>query len=370
MAILNKDRHIRYFLRCLRTFLPTPYTASDSNRALLAFFIVSGLDILGVLESTTTPDERQAYIEWIYNCQLPYGGGFRAFPGTDFGLNGRTPDNLVWDPANLPATFFFLVLLLVLGDDLSRVKRRECLQWLHAMQRSDGSFGEILGVAGAEGGRDLRFCCVAAGIRYILRGRDQRGCEDVEDINIHTMLTFIEACQTYDGGIGETPFCESHAGLAYTAIGALTFLRRTPNTLIDPTILAPGTLQFESLVGWLVSGQTSDLGEEDDEEEEENEEEEDDDDDDEDARGGRGNIFHTEKGMMTTLSLNQKLDALPPIQPQSHESIGCAGFSGRTNKTADTCYSFWIMATLAVRTPVPINLHLLPAKPQSEKDGG
>ena len=150
------------------------------------------------------------------------------------------------------------------------------------------------------------------------------------------MVAFIEACQTYDGGIGETPFCESHAGLAYTAIGALTFLQRTPNTVINPMILSPGTMEFESLAGWLVSRQTSDLGEEDDEEEEEEEEGE-----------------PTTKDMTTsleTVSLTDKLDALPPISPQSCESIECAGFCGRCNKIADTCYSFWAMATLAVRS--------------------
>lgn len=191
--VFTKDRHVKYFLRCLKTFLPSPYLASDSNRALLAFFIVSGLDILGALESNTTPDERKAYIEWIYHCQVP-SGGFRGFTGTHFGLDKRSPDNEVWDPANLPATFFFLVLLLVLGDDLSRVKRKECLQWLRAMQRADGSFGEVLGTAGTvEGGRDLRFCCVAAGTRCILRGHESG--EDVEDINVNALVAFVEACQ-------------------------------------------------------------------------------------------------------------------------------------------------------------------------------
>jgi len=191
----RKDRHIKYFLRCLKSFLPHQYTSSDSNRVLLAFFTVAGLDLLGVLPTNTTPEERQGYIDWLYHCQVP-SGGFRGFTGTNFGLDRRTPENEVWDPANVPATFFALATLLILGDDLSRVKRKECLRWLPRVQREDGSFGELLSVDGQiAGGRDLRYCCCAAGIRYILRGRSGKGLEDVEDINVDKLVSFIEACQ-------------------------------------------------------------------------------------------------------------------------------------------------------------------------------
>lgn len=191
----RKDRHIKYFLRCLKSFLPHQYTASDSNRVLLAFFTVAGLDVLGILQTNTTPEERKGYIDWLYHCQVP-SGGFRGFTGTDFGLERRTPENEVWDPANVPATFFALATLLILGDDLSRVKRKECLRWLPSVQREDGSFGEVISVDGKiAGGRDLRFCCCAAGIRYILRGRSGKGLEDVKDIDVEKLVSFIEACQ-------------------------------------------------------------------------------------------------------------------------------------------------------------------------------
>lgn len=214
-AVFHKPRHIKYYLRCLKTFLPSLYTSADSNRVLLAFFTLAGLDVLDVLHSETTPDERQGYIEWIYHCQVPTGG-FRGFTGTDFGQTRRTPENASWDPASIPSTFFALVILVILGDDLSRVKRAECLRWLPLLQRPDGSFGDILGPDGEiDGGRDLRFCCFAAGTRYILRGRRGLGVEgdDVQDIDVSRLVAFIEACQTYDGGMSEAPFCESHGML-------------------------------------------------------------------------------------------------------------------------------------------------------------
>lgn len=191
----HTERHVKYYLRCLKTFLPAPYVSNDSNRMLLAYLTLSGLDVLGVLQTKTTPEERQGYIDWIYHCQVP-SGGFRGFSGTDFGAERRTADNEAWDPANIPATFFALINLLILGDDLTRVQRRACLEWLPRVQRADGSFGEVLGADGnVEGGRDLRYCCCAAGIRYILRGRAGRGVRDVEDIDVPRFISFIEACQ-------------------------------------------------------------------------------------------------------------------------------------------------------------------------------
>ncbi|KAL2215634.1 putative geranylgeranyl transferase beta subunit [Thermoascus aurantiacus ATCC 26904] len=345
----RKDRHIKYFLRCLKSFLPHQYTSSDSNRVLLAFFTVAGLDLLGVLPTNTTPEERQGYIDWLYHCQVP-SGGFRGFTGTNFGLDRRTPENEVWDPANVPATFFALATLLILGDDLSRVKRKECLRWLPRVQREDGSFGELLSVDGQiAGGRDLRYCCCAAGIRYILRGRSGEGLEDVEDINVDKLVSFIEACQTYDGGISQASFCEAHAGLSYCAIGALSFLGRVPNSLKEVKLMSPGTEEFESLVKWLVSRQTTELEEE--EEEEEGEEED---------AGKADETQEISKGL-EGLSLDDKIAALPYTPTPTEDLLRWAGFNGRCNKLADTCYCFWVTGTLAMMD----RLHLI--EPASDR---
>lgn len=199
-SVFRKDRHIKYFLRCLKTFLPHHYISNDANRMTLGFFTIAGLDLLDVLDSNTTAEERQGYIDWVYHCQVPSGdnggGGFRGFTGTNFGTDKRTAENECWDPANVPATFFALMILIILGDDLLKVRREDCLRWLHTMQREDGSFGEVLGSGGKiEGGNDPRFCCCASGIRYILRGGVKDGIPGVEDVNVPKLVSYIEACQ-------------------------------------------------------------------------------------------------------------------------------------------------------------------------------
>lgn len=190
-------RHIKYWTRCLKTFLPQQYTGNDSNRMYLAFFIVAALDLLGVLDAVPTAEERRDYVNWIYRCQHP-NGGFRMWPGTDFGER-TTSENAKWDPSNVPATYFALACLLIFNDDFQRVKRRETLVWLNQMQRPDGSFGETLVNGRIEGGRDPRFGYCATGIRHILRGVNEGDANidghKVRDIDVDAFVRCVEAAE-------------------------------------------------------------------------------------------------------------------------------------------------------------------------------
>lgn len=200
-SIFSKAQHIKYWLRCLKTHLPTQYTSNDSQRITFAFFTLSALDLLGVLYDRTSASERDDYVEWIYRCQHP-DGGFRGFTGADLGeaRPDKTPGP--WDPANLAATFFALAALTVLGDVLERVKRRECLTWLETLQLEDGSFGEAVGEGGKiEGGGDIRYCYLAAAVRRVLRGdgKIERGAEDIKDIDVPALVGFITSSQVSMG---------------------------------------------------------------------------------------------------------------------------------------------------------------------------
>ena len=95
-----------------------------------------------------------------------------------------------WDPANLAATFFALAALVVLEDGMERIRRRECLDWIRRLQRQDGSFGEAMGKDGAiEGGGDIRYCYLAAGVRWMLRRGEM---ESLQDIDVERLATYVE----------------------------------------------------------------------------------------------------------------------------------------------------------------------------------
>lgn len=348
-STLNKSSHVRYFLRCLKTLLPTAYISNDSQRMTLAFFVLCALDLLDALVPNTTEADRTAFIDWIYRCQHP-DGGFRGFTGADMGER-RNRDNQCWDPATIAATYFALTSLAILGDDLGRVRREECLNWLKLLQLQDGTFGEALSVGGeVRGGKDMRFCYCAAAIRWMLR---VDGCE-VEDIDIDRLMCFFEASQTYEGGFANGPFHEAQAGWTYCALSAISLLGKFPSgspsmQLVDSW---PWAHSYERLLGYLVSRQTSLLREEDNEEDD----------------SGPTDVdpkmsFGVSKGHHSDGIEIEIASCVPPeyflpdevdIEPSDSE-LQFAGLTGRCNKPADTCYTFWAGGSLAILN----KLHLI-----------
>lgn len=350
---LHHARHVKYWRRNLKTLLPHFYTSNDANRMLLALFTVSALDMLGDLDAALSPAERKGHIEWVYSCQLP-GGGFRPWPGSSFG-SLSTPLNARWDPAHIPGTFFALLTLLVLGDHLERVKRKEILAWLVQMQRPEGSFGETLGHDGfVHGGNDSRFGYMATAIRWILRGNLEGPCEGVPDIDVDKFVTCVRDAECYDGGISEAPYSEAHAGFTCCAIAALAFLNRLPlPPSQEPDGVVRGVTNVPKTLHWLVSRQTLTLDE----------------DDGLDTLNDETDTSETCHDAHTFV----KLGAHPSAQakasklgrPPVHYDLQWVGMNGRCNKIADTCYAYWtcaplqILGHLDIVDPKPIRKWLL-----------
>lgn len=332
----NYSKHITYWRRNFKTVLPHYYTGNDSSRMTFAFFILSAADILGDLDSALSPEERQGFIEWVYSCQLPEGC-FRPSPGTAFD-SLRNEENVVWDPAHIPGTYFALLILVLLGDDLSRVKRREILLWLTKMQRPDGSFGQTLGDNdNIEGGNDTRFGYMGAGIRWILRGHAEGPIEGVPDINVDKFVECIRNSETYDGGISESAFHEAHSGFACCAVNALSFIDRlplTPSQKSDDCLR--GITNLPMTLHWLASRLTLTLNEE-------------------DAIDTLGDETDSSATCHDSHSF-VKLQSYPSEagrqsfigRPKSHFELQWVGLNGRCNKIGDTCYAYWSCAPLQV----------------------
>ena len=187
-SAFHKGKHVKYWLRCLKTLLPSAYASQDSQRMTLACFTLSALDLLDALQGNTSLEERKSYVQWIYRCQHPQGG-FKGFTGASGG-EASSHEGKYWDPANLAATFFALSALIILDDDLLRVRKIDCLRWVKRLQRVDGGFGEAMGKNDViEGGGDMRHCYLAAAVRWILRRGEH---QNVPDINCNNMTNYIE----------------------------------------------------------------------------------------------------------------------------------------------------------------------------------
>ncbi|KAF3911607.1 hypothetical protein AA313_de0200708 [Arthrobotrys entomopaga] len=318
-ATFNRERNIKYWLRCLRTLLPTEYTSNDLNRTSLAFFCVNGLSVIGELGNLTKPEEHEQWINWLYSCQVPSGAGFRGGPATN--LSDRlTPENEIWDPPTLPGTFFCLITLLSLGDDLSRVNREGTLEWLATLQRPDGSFAEMRsGIEDLEKDhtltRDPRFIYLAAAVRWLLRGEEGSLSREVKDIDIDQAVRYLQAAEAHDYGFGSRPGAESHA--------ALSLLDRLhpPKT---PVSYPVGLPHPEKTLHWLLARQQAPT-----------------------------DVEHPD------FKQNSHISPPPPCFPPP---ATCNGFNGRDNKRTDTCYSFWVVGALDLLK----KMHLVDAESNRE----
>ncbi|TDZ36055.1 Geranylgeranyl transferase type-1 subunit beta [Colletotrichum spinosum] len=331
---LDRERHVKYWKRCHKTFLPHQYTSHDSTRMALSFFTIAALDILSPPSEAhlLSPADRENARNYVLGLQHP-GGGFCGAPNhalpkemyADWDFEKGAPRTRHSSSANVAATYFALLILAIVADDADKAKdafrgidRVKTLRWLRRLQRDDGSFGElVLDDGTVEGGRDTRLCYLAAMIRWILRGGVKEGDEDwVEDINVDAVIEHIRRGQTYDGGVAESCHHESHAGYAYCAVGALYLLDRPSEQEATPhrsPAVKRGLVDVSLLVKFLAYRQFEYL-------------ERSDDSDDPDT---------------TNFLLPESLGQL-----SLDDNMRFVGFNGRCNKVADTCYCWWVGGTL------------------------
>ena len=64
---LLPNRHAKFFQRTL-AIVPGGFSSYDTQRVTIAFFAISGLDILDKLDLLA--DQKSDIIEWLYRCLL------------------------------------------------------------------------------------------------------------------------------------------------------------------------------------------------------------------------------------------------------------------------------------------------------------
>lgn len=139
-------------------------------------------------------------------------------------------------------------------------------------------------------------------------------------------------------------YCSSSTAAGWTscAIGAMSLLGKLPdrNTMRQTTRVWPTAEPIERLLGWLVSRQTSVLREEEDSDPVETGTNVRSDD-----SKAQASIQAEEHPVLTSNSTSPDECWIEP----SDDELRFAGFTGRCNKAADTCYAFWAGGSLKVR---------------------
>ncbi|KAJ7975821.1 Geranylgeranyl transferase type-1 subunit beta [Quillaja saponaria] len=246
----DRDRHVR-FLQMMYQLLPSVYQSEEINRLTLAYFIISGLDILGALDRV----DKDAVVGWVLSLQVHPGNKADLNNGQFYGFHGsRTsqfpPDHngvLIHNNSHLASTYSALAILKIVGYKMCNIDSESILKSMRNLQQPDGSFMPIH--TGAE--MDLRFIYCAAAICSMLEnwiGMDKEKAKE-----------YILRCQSYDGGFGLTPGSESHGGATYCAVASLRLMGFIEDDILS--IGAPSSIiDVPLLLDWIMQRQGKDGG--------------------------------------------------------------------------------------------------------------
>lgn len=260
--------------------LPSKFQSEDSNKLAIAYFSLASLELMNTLQSTFKESEVKDFIEYIYS-HLIVDERFSGFRGSLIYLNRV-------ESIDLASTCFALQSLLILKDDLSRVDEKKVMAFVKSCQKPSGGFSNTLN---SEQAKDLRYCMIATTISKILLKKSSLYSQY---INIEKMKKFIYGLQAYDGGFSMYKGDESHGGMVFCAIDALS--------LVDEDFILPSNKgMVEKLLDFLVHRQISGL---------------------------------------------DRYNELEYEQNEYADLKDGGGFNGRLNKYGDTCYVFWALASL------------------------
>ncbi|CAH9133394.1 unnamed protein product [Cuscuta epithymum] len=251
LDFFDRDRHICY-LRMMLEVLPAKYQGQEINRLTLAYFAISGLDILDGLHLV----DKEGVINWVLSlhahpkneAELENGQfyGFHGSKSSQFDSNSN--GGLIPNGSHLASTYCALAILKTVGYDLSLIDSTSIVKSMRSLQQPDGSFMPIH--TGAETA-DLRFVYCAAAISSMLENWDGMDREKAKE--------YICNCQSYDGGFGLTPGLEAHGGATYCAIASLRLMGLIEDDLFLKTV-SPCFIDVPSLLDWALKRQGPDGG--------------------------------------------------------------------------------------------------------------
>ncbi|PIA60225.1 hypothetical protein AQUCO_00300017v1, partial [Aquilegia coerulea] len=166
---MDRDRHVQYLLMMYES-IPSDYEEQEINRLTLAYFVISGLNILNALDRI----DKEQVVNWVLSFQVHPSDSDSKDSRKFYGFYGSTTiqfsselfdtTKLSHNGGHLASTYCALAMLKTVGYDLCKLDSELILISMKNLQQHNGSFMPIH--AGAE--KDLRFVYCAAAICFML----------------------------------------------------------------------------------------------------------------------------------------------------------------------------------------------------------
>ncbi|KAH1260787.1 Geranylgeranyl transferase type-1 subunit beta [Glycine max] len=310
--IMEKDVHVT-FLELMYYLLPSPYESQEINHLTLAYFVISGLDILDSLHKVA----KDAVVSWVLSFQAHPGAktdlndgiyanalGFAV--GQFYGFHGSKtsqfpPDEngvLIHNNSHLASTYCAISILKIVGYELSNLDSETIVTSMRNLQQPDGRYGfetwtravafilvQCFIPIHTGGETDLRFVYCAAAICFMLDNWSGMDKEKTKDYILRCQLTVIlypcggqfNTCRLVVVLIGHVT-----GGATYCAMASLRLMGFIEDNILS-SCASSSLIDAPLLLDWILQRQGTD-----------------------------------------------------------------GGFQGRPNKSSDTCYAFWIGAVLRI----------------------
>eukprot|EP01016_Furgasonia_blochmanni_P040626 TRINITY_DN5199_c0_g1_i5.p1 TRINITY_DN5199_c0_g1~~TRINITY_DN5199_c0_g1_i5.p1 ORF type:complete len:396 (+),score=44.93 TRINITY_DN5199_c0_g1_i5:64-1251(+) len=217
----TKDRHVQYAIATLLEF--RGLNSLETNKMMMLYFLVGTMEMLDAW--TMCPVSKKDIIEWIYaqqiysdtNEKIAVNAGFRGGPYLGYQFCASPLDSVassdnVHDQAHIVNTYSAIAALIMLGDDLKRVRKDQILKSIKSMQCEDGSVKSFKGLQES----DVRFVYAACAVCELL--------DDWSGIDKEQATRFILNCRSYDYAFGLRPGLESHGGGTYCCLASLMLM--------------------------------------------------------------------------------------------------------------------------------------------------
>lgn len=189
---LRRDEHITYLMSAFEG-LSHGYAGLDSSKPWLCFWIVHALDLLGH-DLSRRMVVRVA--EYLSHCQAP-SGGFCGGPQQQ---------------AHLAPTYAAVAALCIVGSGWECINRPKLLEWLLQLKQPNGGFAMHL-----DGEADVRATYCAMAVARLLQIDTLAVLNKVE--------SYLQHCQSFEGGFGGSPGAEAHGGYTYCGAAAAGIIR-------------------------------------------------------------------------------------------------------------------------------------------------
>ncbi|KAL0456710.1 UNVERIFIED_CONTAM: Geranylgeranyl transferase type-1 subunit beta [Sesamum latifolium] len=191
--VFDRDRHI-YYLLMMYQLLPSPYQGQEINRLTLAYFVISGLDILRALDRI----DKEAVINWVLSLQAHPRNDNTLEKGQFYGFHGSRSSQFqsnnngaaILNGSHLASTYCALAILKTVGYDLSLIDSELLLKSMKDLQQPDGCFMPIH----TGGETDLRFVFCAAAICSMLENWSGMDREKAKEyiVNCQIFVTLMD----------------------------------------------------------------------------------------------------------------------------------------------------------------------------------